>query len=106
MFVERVRCLTNIEEKEYIISKKEKSGLTNLEFVFVSLNFGLDKKLLNKKKQKVKEDKYVIHCAGGYRSMTAASMMKSKGFKNVVNVYGGFNKIKAAGLPIVEEVTV
>lgn len=48
-----VWCLTNIEDKEYIISQKEKSGLTNLEFVFVSLNFGLDKKLLNTSSKKI-----------------------------------------------------
>ncbi|MEO8148761.1 MAG: MBL fold metallo-hydrolase [Bacteroidia bacterium] len=53
-----------------------------------------------------KDEKYVIHCAGGYRSMTAASMMRSKGFNNVVNVYGGFSKIKTAGLPLEEEATV
>ncbi len=37
---------------------------------------------------------YIIHCAGGYRSMIAASMMKNKGFDHVTNVYGGFAAIK------------
>lgn len=37
---------------------------------------------------------YLIHCAGGYRSMIAASYLKSKGFKNVKNVLGGFGKIR------------
>ncbi|MCZ2141556.1 MAG: MBL fold metallo-hydrolase [Bacteroidia bacterium] len=41
-----------------------------------------------------KEKPYLIHCAGGYRSMIAASLLKKKGFKNVKNVWGGFNKIK------------
>jgi hydroxyacylglutathione hydrolase len=43
---------------------------------------------------------YLIHCAGGYRSMIAASIMKSHGFDNIYNVYGGFSKIKDTGVPI------
>jgi hydroxyacylglutathione hydrolase len=37
---------------------------------------------------------YLIHCAGGYRSMIAASWLKKIGHKNVVNIYGGYAKIK------------
>ncbi|MBS1568502.1 MAG: rhodanese-like domain-containing protein, partial [Bacteroidetes bacterium] len=40
-----------------------------------------------------------IHCAGGYRSMTAASILKARGFHNVVDVAGGFAAIKKTGLP-------
>ena len=36
---------------------------------------------------------YFIYCAGGYRSMIACSILKSEGYKNVVNIYGGFNAI-------------
>ncbi|MFN3194118.1 MAG: MBL fold metallo-hydrolase [Aureliella sp.] len=35
-----------------------------------------------------------VHCAGGYRSMVFASIMRSKGFKNLVNVTGGFKAMK------------
>lgn len=48
-----------------------------------------------------KEKTYYIHCAGGYRSMIAASWLKSKGIDKVKNVYGGFEKIKSTGLEIV-----
>jgi len=37
---------------------------------------------------------YFVHCAGGYRSMIAASFLKSKGFTNIKNVWGGMAKIK------------
>lgn len=40
-----------------------------------------------------KETNY-IHCAGGYRSMIASSILKSRGFDNVVNVEGGIGAIK------------
>ncbi|WP_346236280.1 MBL fold metallo-hydrolase [Niabella insulamsoli] len=35
-----------------------------------------------------------IHCAGGYRSMAFASILKARGFEKVVNVTGGFKSIK------------
>ena len=40
---------------------------------------------------------YLVHCAGGYRSMIAVSYLKAKGFTNVKNVWGGFGKIKERG---------
>ena len=47
-----------------------------------------------------KKKTYLVHCAGGYRSMIAASMMKASGFENVINVYGGFAQIKNTDAPI------
>lgn len=52
-----------------------------------------------------KNASYIVHCGGGYRSMTAISIMKEKGFKNLINVYGGFSAMLTAGLPIVTEET-
>ena len=54
-----------------------------------------------------KNKSYVVHCGGGYRSMTAISLMKREGFKNLINVYGGFAAMVDAGLEMVtEEVSV
>lgn len=41
---------------------------------------------------------YIVHCGGGYRSMTAISIMKNEGFTNLTNVYGGFAAMVNAGL--------
>jgi glyoxylase-like metal-dependent hydrolase (beta-lactamase superfamily II)/rhodanese-related sulfurtransferase len=41
-----------------------------------------------------KEEEFYLHCAGGYRSMIAASILKARGYHNVINVAGGFNAIK------------
>ncbi|MDN3585818.1 MBL fold metallo-hydrolase [Pedobacter aquatilis] len=41
---------------------------------------------------------YYIHCAGGYRSMIAASILKSRGVENVIDVAGGYGAIKNTGL--------
>jgi glyoxylase-like metal-dependent hydrolase (beta-lactamase superfamily II)/rhodanese-related sulfurtransferase len=46
-----------------------------------------------------KDKPYFIHCAGGYRSVIAASILKSRGYHGMINVEGGFNAIKKAGVP-------
>ena len=48
-----------------------------------------------------KDLKYTVHCAGGYRSMIASSILKKHGFKNIKNVYGGMSKIKELEIDIV-----
>ena len=40
-----------------------------------------------------------IHCAGGYRSMMASSILKARGFDNVVDVAGGFAEIAKTSVP-------
>ncbi len=40
-----------------------------------------------------------IHCAGGYRSMIACSILKSRGFDNIVDIQGGFGAIAQADIP-------
>lgn len=48
-----------------------------------------------------KEDFY-IHCAGGYRSMIAASILKSRGIHNLIDIKGGFGAIKETGITITD----
>lgn len=45
-----------------------------------------------------KDTTYYFHCAGGYRSLIACTILRQKGFKNMVNVLGGFNAVKESGL--------
>ncbi len=40
-----------------------------------------------------------LHCAGGYRSVIAASILKARGFDKLVNVEGGFSSISKTGVP-------
>ncbi|WP_310992152.1 MBL fold metallo-hydrolase [Aequorivita marina] len=47
-----------------------------------------------------KNEKFYIHCAGGYRSVIAASILKSRGIHNVADVAGGFNAIKKTAIPV------
>lgn len=45
-----------------------------------------------------KEEEFYLHCAGGYRSMIAASILKARGYHNVFNVAGGFAAIKKTAI--------
>jgi len=42
---------------------------------------------------------FYLHCAGGYRSMIAASILKSRGIHNFKEIEGGFKSIAEAGVP-------
>ena len=61
-------------------------------------HFALD--FINNNMNQVHKNKtYHIHCAGGYRSVIAASILKAKGYNNIVDIAGGFGAIKKTDLP-------
>ncbi len=47
-----------------------------------------------------KEATFYVHCAGGYRSVIAASILKNKGIHNLVDIAGGFKAIQSTNIPI------
>lgn len=50
-----------------------------------------------------KSQPYFVHCAGGYRSMIAASILTNEGYQ-VVDVAGGFAAIKKTDVPVTDYV--
>lgn len=46
---------------------------------------------------KNRSNTYMVHCAGGYRSMIAISILKANGYKNLTNVNGGYGAISQIG---------
>lgn len=44
-----------------------------------------------------KNKTYYVHCAGGYRSMIFNSVLRARGFDNLVDIKGGFKAIKESG---------
>ena len=42
---------------------------------------------------------FFLHCAGGYRSMIAASILQARGYRNFSEIDGGFNSIAKTELP-------
>jgi glyoxylase-like metal-dependent hydrolase (beta-lactamase superfamily II)/rhodanese-related sulfurtransferase len=63
-------------------------------------NFPLNQ--INKFTQLDAQKTYYIHCAGGYRSVIAASILKSNGFHNIIDIAGGFAAIKKTNLNLTE----
>jgi glyoxylase-like metal-dependent hydrolase (beta-lactamase superfamily II)/rhodanese-related sulfurtransferase len=47
-----------------------------------------------------KEGPFYVHCAGGYRSVIWASIMKARGYHNMINVEKGMTGIKATSVPL------
>ena len=45
------------------------------------------------------EEHFFLHCAGGYRSMIASSILQSRGYRNFTEVEGGFKVIAETGVP-------
>ena len=63
------------------------------EHVVNAVNMPLD--TINEHLASLEKDKsYYVHCAGGYRSMIFASILKARGFTNLIDVKGGFKSIK------------
>ena len=60
-------------------------------------NFPLD--FINKNMASIdSQKKYYIHCAGGYRSVIMSSILKSRGYNNIVNIAGGYKELKTTSL--------
>ena len=45
-----------------------------------------------------KEETFYVHCAGGYRSMIASSILKSRGYHNLIEIAGGYGALKKTEL--------
>jgi glyoxylase-like metal-dependent hydrolase (beta-lactamase superfamily II)/rhodanese-related sulfurtransferase len=45
------------------------------------------------------KEHFFVHCAGGYRSMIAASILQARGYRNFTEIAGGFKAIAEAGVP-------
>ncbi len=75
-----------------------KDGEFNSMHLENAQHFALD--YINEQMNEIDRDKtYYIHCAGGYRSVIAASILKARGFNDLIDVAGGFGAIKKTDLP-------
>ena len=74
-----------------------KPGEYEAEHLELTLSRPLD--YINEWTGEIDPDKtYYIHCAGGYRSMIAASILKARGITNVIDIEGGYGAIKDTSL--------
>ena len=83
----------DVRKESEFLSEHVKDALNNpLDFI----NDHLD--------QIPSEGQNYVHCAGGYRSMIAISILKSRGIHNLVDVQGGFSAIRETEIPVSEYV--
>lgn len=75
-----------------------KPGEFESEHVDGAQNFPLDY-ISDNMDQVRKDTTYHIHCAGGYRSMIASSILKSRGYHQIVDIQGGFKQIAETDVP-------
>ena len=78
-----------------ILDVRKKSEYDS-EHIVNAINAPLD--YVNNSMTAVDKNKtYYVHCAGGYRSMVFASILKARGYNNLIDVDGGFASIKSSG---------
>lgn len=78
---------------ESVVIDARKPGEFEAEHVKNAINLPLDN--VNENFQSVpKGTDFFLHCAGGYRSVIMASILKSRGIHNIINVEKGMNGIK------------
>ena len=78
------------KEGEYLSEHVEKANNTPLDHLNDALN------------DFPHHGTFYVHCAGGYRSVIAASLLKKRGIHNMIDVQGGFKAIKNTSIPVSE----
>ncbi|WP_298510283.1 MBL fold metallo-hydrolase [uncultured Kordia sp.] len=88
-------------QKETLIFDVRRTSEFTSEHILEAKNTPLDY-INNHLAEFPQEDTFYVHCAGGYRSVIAASILKSRGIHNLINIEGGFKAIKETTIPISE----
>lgn len=103
-----IDTLDSMEVNEFAKLHAEQGGISVLDVrnpreyesghLSFAQNFPLD--LFNENMGKLRRDQtYYVHCAGGYRSMVAASILKARGFTHITNIEGGYNALATTDIP-------
>ena len=89
-----IKVLDVRKESEYKSQHLDYSHVINMPLDYIS-----------KQMEKVQRDEsYYVHCTGGYRSVIAASILKARGFDNLIDIEKGFKGIQDAGVKTTEYV--
>jgi hydroxyacylglutathione hydrolase len=85
-----------IAHPEIAILDVRKKSEYDSEHIVNAINIPLD--YINEDISQIDKDKtYYVHCAAGYRSMAFSSILKARGYNNLIDVDGGFKAIKESG---------
>ena len=89
---------SELTDKSIIVDAR-KPGEFSAENIEGAVNIPLD--FVNEQLPEVpKEASFYIHCAGGYRSVIMASILKSRGYHNMINVEKGMSGIRNTGVKL------
>lgn len=86
------------EEEKSLLIDVRRPGEFATEHVVQAQNTPLDA-IYERLREFPQEQAFYLHCAGGYRSMIAASILKAKGRNTFTEVAGGYGAIKKTGIP-------
>jgi len=88
-------------EDEKPVIDARKPGEFSSERIEGAINLPLD--TINSHLSEIPKTDFYLHCAGGYRSVIMASMLKARGFHNLINVEKGMSGIRNTNLKIVNQ---
>jgi rhodanese-related sulfurtransferase len=86
-----------VPEQTVVIDVRKHSEFDS-EHLLGALNIPMNE-INNRLSEFPKDQPFVLHCAGGYRSIIAASILKQRGWDNFVDVSDGFVGIRNTQLP-------
>lgn len=92
----RILAEQMIQSKDTVLIDVRKKSEYDSEHILGSMNQPLDY-ILDNPEQVPNNGTAYVHCAGGYRSMVFVSLLRKMGFRNLINVSGGFSKLKESG---------
>ena len=90
------------ENKLHVLDVRKDGEYASMHLKIDGLqHFALD--YINQQMDQIDAKKtYYIHCAGGYRSVIAASLLKARGFHKIIDIAGGFAALKTTNLTLSE----
>lgn len=84
-----------LKEPNTVLLDVRRNSEYQSQHVADAVNIPLD--YINEGTQGISNDKtYYVHCASGYRSVIFISILRARGYRNLINVAGGFKAIKAS----------
>ncbi len=93
---------TQLYDDNYPIIDVRKKNEFNTQHIIGAINFPLNQ--LESSLERLPKGPFILYCAGGYRSMIAASILRRHHIMQFVDVIGGFTAISKTEIPLTDYV--
>lgn len=101
--IDAIKAKQNLGDQNLLLIDVRKKSEFDSEHVLNSMNIPLNE--MNHHLSEIPKHKpFILTCAGGYRSIIAASILKQRGWDNFQDIKGGFAELKKTGLATSEYV--